>query len=173
VQAVLLALLHELARDDHALTFGVDLDHLDRQVLAHERLGLLVACEPGVRLRHEGVQRPDLDLETARSEAHDARLDETALFHLLPSLERLLFPQRQRPQALLLAVQREVVLVAGERRSAEVPSRDHALHARAELDEHVVPETAHDRAAPDAQRMWAVMLVRGSGTTTRFHGGLL
>jgi hypothetical protein len=54
VLAGALALLDELARDDHALALAIDLEHLHGQVLAHQETRVLVAVEAGVRLGQEG-----------------------------------------------------------------------------------------------------------------------
>jgi hypothetical protein len=111
------------------------------------------------------VQRADLDLQPARRGAHDVRLHDALDLHLLPADERLRLGQLQRPEAFLLTAQRELEAFAEHRLRGEGAHVDHALHARAELDEHVAAVDAHHAALPDLEGMRAVAL--GSGVARR------
>ena len=154
-----LALLDELARHEHSLAFAVDLDHFAGQHLADQNTRLLIARQPGVRLRHERMQLADLELESLGERADCARVHEHAGLHVLPRLQARRFATLERPQALLAPAQREVELVSDARLERELAQRDHALHARAELDEDVVAVHADDRSAPHLQGVCAMVFL--------------
>ena len=70
-------------------------------------------------------------------------------------------------EPVLAPAQREVELVADARAVRELARRDHALHARAELDEHVVAIHADHRASPHLERV-STMVLLGRRIPPRF-----
>jgi len=160
-----------LARHDHALVPWVHLEdlHLDRP--AHELVLGVPLGHPGLAARHPGVEAPDLELEPVLVQAQDPRGQELTRLGLLPAREGRGPREGQDPQALLAAVQDELVTLPADRGLLERVARDHPLTPRPELDEDLASVHPDDDALHDLEGVGAVLgerLVRsGLG-----HGGV-